>query len=206
MRKLLFVTAVSMIFSSCLDSNIEISFNRNFSGTVSISYNISGETEYISSDLVEITYQYLPVDGDTIKKITDNAEGLTLDSYKRTQTGKGSVINIATRFTKAEDIEKIFGYEDGIKSLSIQNSAPGIFKVILKNPLSSEISAQTLNLLNALYDDRNINITVRVPGFVTDADIGALTEDPAVAFLQIPLSRILAEKDRIVWTVRYTNR
>lgn len=206
MRKLLFVIAVSMISSSCLDSNIEISFNRNFSGTVSISYNISGETEYISSDLVKITYQYLPVDGDTIKKITDNVEGLTLDSYKRTQTGKGSVINIATRFTKAEDIEKIFGYEDGIKSLSIQNSVPGILKVILKNPLSPEISAQTLNLLNALYDDRNINITVRVPGLVTDADIGALTEDPEVAFLKIPLSRILMEKDRIVWTVRYTNR
>jgi len=202
--KKLFLFSISIIlFTSCLDGTVDISLNKDLSGSIQAAYTIAGETQYISSDLVDMKYQYLPLDGAYLKQISDTNEGLSLDSYKKTETGKFVTINMLFHFSTLAEVEKFSGYKNGVKIMSLAGSVPGLIKLTLTNPMNSEISAKTLNLLDDLYADKTIKLSLKVSGFITNTDRGGLAPDPSVAVLTIPVMQLLHAKKPVVWTVTY---
>lgn len=203
MKKLFLFTTSIILFTSCLDGTVDISLNKDLSGSIKAAYTIAGETQYISSDFVGMKFQYLPLDGTYLKQISDTNEGLTLDSYKKTETGKSVTINMLFHFSNLAEIEKISGYKKRVKILSLAGSVPGLIKVTLKNPVNSKISAKTLNLLDDLYADKAIKLSLKVSGFITNTDKGGLAADPSVAVLTIPVMQLLHAKKPVVWTVTY---
>jgi len=192
-----------ILLTSCLDGTVDISLNKDLSGSIQTAYTLAGETQYISSDLVDLKYQYLPLDGVYLKQISDSNEGLTLDSYKKTETGKSVTINMLFHFSTVAEVEKYSGYKNGVKILSLAGSVPGRIKVTLTNPMNSEVSAKTLNLLEDLYADKTIKLSLKVSGFITNTDRGGLAADPSVAVLTIPLIQLLQAKKPVVWTLTY---
>ena len=198
-----FLLSTVFLLSSCLDSTIAIKLNKDLSGSLEADYTISGESEYVSSDLINMRYEYLPVDGTSLKRIADGTTGITLDSFKQTRTGNNLLDSLAVHFTRLQDIEKLSGYTGEIKILSLAETIPGILKITLTNPLDKNISSKTLQLLSALYSNRKINISIKVSGFITNTDRGALAENPSVAVYDLPLMKLLRSSEPIVWTITY---
>ncbi len=192
-----------LLFSSCLDSTVSIKLNKDLSGSLEAMYTISGESEYVSSDLVTMKYEYLPVDGATLKRIADETDGITLNSFKQTRTGNNLLDTLTVHFTHLKDIEKLSGYTGEVKILSLSEKTAGVLKVTLRNPLDKDISSKTLQLLTALYSKQKIHISIKVSGFITNTDKGALAEDPSVAVYDLPLMELLQSANPIVWTITY---
>ncbi len=204
MKKLIpLLSGMVLLFSSCLDSTISIKLNKDLSGSLEAVYSISGESEYVSSDLTAMTYEYLPADGVSLKRIADETDGLTLDSFKQTEKGPDVVDSLTAHFDSIRNIEKLSGYRGGVKILSLREGAPGTLQVVLTNPLDKNVSAKTLQILSALYRHRKITITLQVSGFITNTDAGALSEDPSTAVYSLPLMKLLTSRDQIVWTITY---
>ncbi len=198
-----FLLSTVFLLYSCLDSTVSIKLNKDLSGSLEAVYTISGESEYVSSDLVNMRYEYLPVDGTSLKGIADGTTEITLDSFKQTRKGNNLLDTLAVHFTRLQDIEKLSGYTGKVKILSLTEKIPGILKITLKNPLDKNISSKTLQLLTALYSNRKINISIKVSGFITNTDRGALAEDPSVAVYDLPLMELLRSSEPIVWTITY---
>ncbi len=203
MKKLFFVPFLVLLISSCMDSTVSITLNKDLSGTLKAHYRISGESEYVSSDLVAMKYEYLPVNGDYLKRLADENAGIVLSSYKKTQSGGDVLVDMTVLFSKPADIEKISGYKGKTKILSLLHPSPGVIRIVFRNPLSRRVSAKTLRLLSALYSDRKINMSVKVAGFITNTDRGRLAEDPSVALFSFPVMTLLKERTPLVWTLTY---
>ncbi len=195
---------VLITFSSCLESSVFISLNRNLSGTAEVVYRISGKSAYVSSDLTAMRYQFIPVDETSVRRITDLNTGLVLKNYEYTAGGKTEIVKYSVDFSSPGDITPLSVTEGGTAVFSIKNPAKGKLELTLKNPFSEGTDEKTKNLLKSLFSDNKLSFSLKVSGFLTSTNIGELTEDPSTAMLNLSFGELIDSDKAIVWKLEYT--
>lgn len=205
-HKILILILSVIILSGCLESRVSVVINRDFSGEVEINYSVSGESEYVSSDLSTMKYQFIPIDENSIRQITDRDDGLVLNKYERTDRGIETSIIISAGFSSLDKIEKLSKIDGDAALLRISLPSEGNIRVAIRNPFSDETSDQTAALLKALYEDKILDFKIKVPGFLTSTNIGELTNDPAEAELRLTFKQLVESTSDIIWDLKYTSR
>ncbi len=205
-HKILILILSVIILSGCLESRVSVVINRDFSGEVEINYSVSGESEYVSSDLSTMKYQFIPIDENSIRQITDRDDGLILKKYERTDRGIETSIIISAGFSSLDKIEKLSKIDGDAALLRISLPSEGNIRVAIRNPFSEETSDQTAALLEALYEDKILDFKIKVPGFLTSTNIGELTNDPAEAELRLTFKQLVESTSDIIWDLKYTSR
>ncbi len=203
LKKLAFICISIIFLSSCIESNVKITIRNNFSGTAEVSYVVSGKSEYVSSDLTALRYQFLPIDEESLRKITAQNNTLVLKNYTYKEGGSASTVDFSIDFTAPEEIEKLAS-EGTVPLLRISRPENGNITVNLHSPFSGGTDEKTKALLKALYGDNSLVFSITIPGFITSTNIGELTEDPSSALLKLSFGQLLDNTEDIIWILEYT--
>ncbi len=195
---------MAVMLSSCIEGNVDITVNRDLSGTVNVDLLVAGESRYVSSDLSSLNYQFIPLTENAVNDIVNRNAGLRLVSYSETSAGENVSVKYRVDAEKISSAGLLSGYEDGIKTLNIDLPEKGKVRIVLKNPVRDKMSVRTRKLLSSLYRDRTLVISVKVPGFITSTDIGELSEDPSVAVLKVKVTEFMASGKDKIWNIIYT--
>ena len=206
-KKSLFIPVIIILaitLSSCLESNVFISLNRDLSGTADIEYRISGKSSNVSSDLTAMKHQFIPVDLPGIRKIADLNTGLVLKSYESSESGETVTVKYSVSFSSPGDLGPLSATDGESFVFSLRSPSKGKLEVILKNPFSNGTDDKTKNLLKSLFGDNKLSFRLKVAGFLTSTNIGELTEDPSIALFILSFGELVdADKD-ILWKLEYT--
>ncbi len=204
LKKLIFVFVSIIFFSSCIESNVSILIKNDFSGTADVTYVISGKSEYISSDLTSLRYQFLAIDEESLRNITDRNNTLVLKNYTYEEGGDTSKVSFSIDFSSPEEIEKLTSPGGAAPLLSIGRPENGKITVKLRSPFSGGTDEKTKSLLKALYGDNILSFRITIPGFITSTSIGELTEDPSSALLKLTFGQLIDNGEDIIWILDYT--
>jgi len=194
----------AVMLSSCIEGKVDITVNRDLSGTVNVDLLVAGESRYVSSDLSSLNYQFIPLTGNAVSDIVNGNPGLKLVSYSETPEGENVSVKYRVDAEKISSAGLLSGYGDGIKTLSIDFPEKGKVRIVLRNPVRDKMSVKTRNLLSSLYKDKTVVLSVKVPGFITSTDIGELSEDPSVAVLRIKVTEFMNSREDRIWNLVYT--
>lgn len=204
LKKLAFIFISMISLSSCIESNIKITMRNNFSGTAEVSHVISGKSEYVSSDLTALKYQFLPIDEESLRQITAQNNTLVLNNYTYEEGGSASTVSFSIDFTAPEEIEKLTSSDGTAPLLRISRPENGKITVNLHSPFTGGTDEKTKSLLQALYGDNSLVFSITIPGFITSTNIGELTEDPSSALLKLTFGQLLDNTEDIIWILEYT--
>ena len=205
-NKIYVITLFSLLFVSCLEIDTTIDIKKDNSGTWILQYRIMQEASYITPGSELSGYNYFPLNETDIKDRINSIPGLDLLSVSTLRTLAYNQYTIEMNFNNTGNIESFFNNFTDINLVNISLEDNGYFKLTLKKPVLGDIDPDTLGIMNALYKDSTIKVTIILPGIVTESNKGLLSDNPSEAALNIKTLDTLQFTEPFEWIVTYDER
>lgn len=201
--KLLIILSISLISISCLEVETTINISTNLSGTWILKYRIMQEASFITPGTELRGYNYLPVSEKELQNRIAEIQGLDLVSFNSETSIIYTEYLVEMKFDNTDNIQFFFNsYVDNV-FLNINLEDEGNFVMLLNNPFPDAADTDTLNLISSLYSDKNLNITIRLPGIVTETYPGLLVENPSEANLNLTIPELFNMTVPVKWIIKY---
>ncbi|MCK5674070.1 MAG: hypothetical protein KAH95_11885 [Spirochaetales bacterium] len=199
----IFILLSTLIFVSCLEVETTINISNNKSGVWILKYRIMQEASYITPGNELQGYNYFPVSEEELVNRIDNIAGLELISFSSVNTIFYTEFLTEMSFDSTNNIQDFFNNYTNNILFTMDYTEPDILKMVLNNPFPEADSTETINLITGLYSDKNISITVVLPGIVTESNQGLLSENPSEAKMNITLVQVFNITEPLDWIVKY---
>ena len=200
--KIIIILLVSLIFISCLDVETSINISNNLSGTWILKYKIMQEASYITPGTELKGYNFLPLSEAGIVERIVETPGLELVSLKSETNIIYTEYYAEIDFDNSNTIQNFFNPYVNTQFLNITQEE-GTFEMLLYNPFPDSIDADTLNLFSSLYSDKNVNISIILPGIVTESNPGLLVENPSETNINLTIPELFNLTEPIKWIIKY---
>ncbi|MBI9099226.1 MAG: hypothetical protein JEY91_12145 [Spirochaetaceae bacterium] len=186
------------LFSSCLTMDLEISINRDNSGTARLVYSLSTLAMDINRIDSEKTVLNIPLTREDFESAALLAGGILINDYEMTDDGSRYNINSLVSFDSIESLGTFTGIEflleetGNNKLLTIRSTDASLVK---------EISEQTLDIIRESFPDDFISLIITIPGEIIRV-AGATFSGSDVSF-KISVEDFLRTRETIQLTVEY---
>ncbi len=201
--KISIILLASLLFISCLELDTTISISNNKSGIWVLNYRVMQEASYLSPGIELSGFNYFPLSEPELKGRIDSIAGLEIISISSNTNIIYTEFLVEISFESTNDIQFFFNtYSDNVL-FTIDVTEDGKFEMTFNNPFPEAGSTETLKLISGLYYEKKINITVVLPGIVTESNQGLLSDNPSEANLEIPVPDFFNIDESINWVVKY---
>ena len=197
------IVLLTLFFVSCLEVETTINVSSNSSGVWVLKYQIMQEASYITPGSELRGYNYFPLSEEDLRNRIDSIEGLNLITFSSEKTIFYTEFLVEMNFISTDEIEKFFNNYTNNILFTMDLTESGIFEMIINNPFPEANSTDTLNIISGLYFDKTINITMVLPGIVTDSNQGFLSENPSEANFSITITDVFNLEEPINWVLKY---
>jgi hypothetical protein len=170
------VLLLCLMLSSCIDIDTRIRFQGDGSGTVSLSYRVS----HLIVDLGkggEATWSIpLPVEEEDFRRSLEGVNGVRLTRFSRKEDEKDIIIQADLSFDRIESLSKIESFRSEEPTLSVTVNGRTYNQIVLKAE-KEPVSADSLAMLDALFEGYGISYTIEAPSYIRDHGIGTVGGD-----------------------------
>ncbi|MCK5153132.1 MAG: hypothetical protein KAQ93_02135 [Spirochaetales bacterium] len=194
---------ISLLFVSCLEVETTITISDNQSGIWSLEYRIMQEATYLTPGDELKGYNYFPLTEIELKNRINGIAGLNIISISSKNTIIYTEFIVEIEFDSINDIQFFFNTYTDNSLFNINLTEDGLFEMIINNPFPEADSTDTINLISGLYFDKNINITIILPGIVKESNQGLLSENPSEANFSLTILDLINISEPIEWIVQY---
>ncbi len=202
-RNFVLLLLISILFISCLDVESEITIGDNGTGQWMLKYRIPQEVLYITPGNELSGFNYFPSNEKGVIERINSIPGLVLIDISSRETVDFVEINTLISFTSTDLIESFFNNYIEEAILNIDSGNRGEFVITIKTPFRRKLDSDTLSIISALYSKSVMNITVDLPGIVTESSAGLLAENPNRANFEFRFLDLLLSEEPLQWRVNY---
>ncbi len=192
------VLVAVLLLSGCLATVTEIVIQEDGSGTVSMTYRISKLITNLGNTPSGAS---IPIREERFRNGVDNIEGVSLDSFSRSDDTENFVVEAELSFDSLEGLISIF------ESLADQNvsveAADGeqVFSYRLYEGLEEAADSQTVQMIESFYSGYAVELSLTAPGEIDSANRGDI--DGNDARLSLRTADVLLSEEPVVWEVRW---
>jgi len=201
--KLITILILSLVFISCLEIETEIAIKEDQSGTWFLKYRIMQEAAFITPGNELSGYNYFPLDETEFRRRVDGISGLEIISLSLEETIFYKQITSEMKFDTTNAIQFFFNTFSENPLISIDHTEKGVFELDIFNPFPGADNKETFDLFSGLYSNKSIEITVILPGLVTESNKGFLSENTQEAIISLTVMETLNITDSYKWIVNY---
>ncbi len=176
-KTIILLVPVLFILSSCLGIESRMVLKRDGSGTLTLNYKISRMIKDLELQNGEKGLLPLPVSEEDFRRAAENAEGIRLLSVKQSEDEENINIEARLEFDRVEALNGLSA--SGQMQLS-ENTGNGLRKlrqVISSGAGEEEVSAQTLEMLEAFFAGYELSFLIETPVSIKQHSLGTLSED-----------------------------
>ena len=152
-----------VIFTSCLGVSADIQVRKDGSGRLNMEYTFSAMAETIGRLDGNENRQIIPVGKADWERTIQRIEGARLVSFSSREKDGNIVNKVTLEFDNMQTLLKILD-PAGNRSNLIQENGKNSLRVILNEPLNSEINADLLELVRQVSSGYKVNVSFSAAG------------------------------------------
>ncbi|MBN1696840.1 MAG: hypothetical protein JW881_04945 [Spirochaetales bacterium] len=185
------------ILASCVGIQSDITFKKDGSGTISLTYHFSksfGEFGKIGEEEKPLPF---PVHKEDFLEVTDNVDGLLLQSYERSESGNMIVIKAVVSFASSRLLTRLERNGEASMTVDVKGDAT-LFRQELPVPAETDISADTLSMIETYFADYSFVYIVNTPKPINSYNVGGVSKNRQTFTYETTMAELLTNKERAV--------
>ncbi|MFO7780538.1 MAG: hypothetical protein R6W94_02830 [Spirochaetia bacterium] len=192
--------AVVVLLGSCLNVETHIDLDADYSGRVTVSYEIDTELWELGVFDSDSSGRAIPVSEADFRRTARRVEGVELLGY--TLTRGDSVTGVEARLSFS-DLEALNGiYSPGRSLITIDEQDGG--RVYMQQLRTGEESAVgDREFLEAYFSGYDVAFTVTAPSQISSVSTGEVLDDGVTGRLSLDIMEFLTKTEPLVWEIRY---
>lgn len=201
---ILLFLGISLIFTSCLGMEAEISINDTGAGTLKMEYRVSQFAANFGRVDNEHKLLALPISRQDFEQAVSQIPGLALTAYSRKDTETETVVSADLTFTNIDSLSRFFSSQDIRQPVLIENIGTGsalrffIFQGVPEKP-----SEEILELYKTVFQENSIRISCVLPRRIQSSSAGTISQDGRRITLDLPLFEIIQTQEPVIWEILY---
>jgi hypothetical protein len=192
--------AVVVLLGSCLNVETHIDLDADYSGRVTVSYEIDTELWELGVFDSDTSIRAIPVSESDFRRTARRVEGVELLGYT---LSRGDIVTEVEARLSFSDLDALNGiYAPGRRLITIEEQEAG--RVYIQRLRTGEESAvRDREFLEAYFSGYDIAFTVTAPSEIRSVSTGEVLDDGVTGRLSLDIMEFLTTGDPLAWEIRY---
>lgn len=199
-RVLVLATAVGLLLSSCIGIESSMQVAEDGTGRLELRYSVSRAVRNVGRAGEDDTILPLPIERDAFEEIVARNDGLSLESYERSDDEEELTVSATVAFQEPQDLNTLFGDETVRYS---RQDGTTVLELRIYDGAQEPPDPESLDLLRTFFSDYELRFRVTAPAPIEQISTGTIAEDSRSADVSYLVHEVLPEQQPVVWEVRW---
>ncbi len=192
--------AVVVLLGSCLNVDTHIDLDADYSGRMTVSYEIDTELWELGVFDSDSSIRAIPVSEADFRRTARRVEGVELLGYSLSRGDVVTEVEARLSFSDLEALNGIYAPDRSLISVEEQN---GDRVYIQRLRTGEEPAAGDREFLEAYFSGYDVAFTVTAPSQIRSTNTGEVLDDGVTARLSLDIMEFLTSSDPLAWEIRY---
>lgn len=191
---------VVVLLGSCLNVETHIDLDADYSGRVTISYQIDTELWELGVFDADTGTRAIPVSEADFRRTARRVGGVELLGYERSRGDSVTEVEARLSFTDLEALNGIYGPGQSLITVEEQDG-DRVYTQRLRT--GEEPPVRDREFIDTYFSDYNVAFTVTAPSEIRTASRGELLDNGMTARLSLDIMEFLTASEPLAWEIRY---
>lgn len=189
-----------VLLGSCLNVDTHIDLDADYSGRMTVSYEIDTELWELGVFDSDSSIRAIPVSEADFRRTARRVEGVELLGYSLSRGDVVTEVEARLSFSDLEALNGIYAPDRSLISVEEQN---GDRVYIQRLRTGEEPAAGDREFLEAYFSGYDVAFTVTAPSQIRSTNTGEVLDDGVTARLSLDIMEFLTSSDPLAWEIRY---
>lgn len=202
LHKIAALLIFSLALLSCIDIDSRITLQENGSGKLELIYTVSSTAMRFGASDPASGVLPIPVDEADFRRSVLAVQGLSLESYSRSEQGENTVITAVMGFTGLEALNRFVGGEEQTFTLNRSENRT-TFEQLISPGSGEETDERYRQFLSSFLSPYKLKFTLSTPRPVTRSVPEGVSVSDREAEVTFPLIEVVESPDPVKWIVEW---
>ncbi len=199
-RIFLLVLIVILTLTSCIGIESQISFKRDGSGTLTLTYTVSQMIKDLDTAGNGKNLP-LPVSEEDFNRTVDDIDGLKLLNIKQREDEENIYIEASLEFDSIEALNQIGRGNQMNLSLTVENGITIFRQVIFRSREDQEVSEDSIKMMETFFNDYELSFIINTPSSIKKYSLGELDSDKRKLTYRVTIPELISAGEEKVMEV-----
>lgn len=199
-RIFLLVLIVILTLTSCIGIESQISFKRDGSGTLTLTYTVSQMIKDLDTAGNGKNLP-LPVSEEDFNRTVDDIDGLKLLNIKQREDEENIYIEASLEFDSIEALNQIGRGNQMNLSLTVENGITIFRQVIFRSREDQEVSEDSIKMMETFFNDYELSFIINTPSSIKKYSLGELDSDKRKLTYRVTIPELISAGEEKVLEV-----
>ncbi len=192
--------AVVVLLGSCLNVETHIDLDADYSGRVTVSYEIDTELWELGVFDADSSIRAIPVSEADFRRTARRVDGVELLGYELSRGDSVTEVEARLSFSDLEALNGIYAPGRSLITVEEQDGDRGY---IQRLRTGEEPAVRDREFLEAYFSGYDVVFTVTTPSEIRSSSTGEVLDDGVTARLSLDIMEFLTASEPLAWEIRF---